>query len=100
MGWDWLYIRNRLHFPQQILFRGLGLALHKKQTTRNLTQPILRKHPIILILIEDLPITYRKALSSRFERWDFFEDPHTAELCEVMQCVTRAAVAYLARFAY
>ena len=26
-------------FPQQIVFRGLGLALYRKQTTRNLTQP-------------------------------------------------------------
>ena len=27
-------------FPQQIIFRGLGLVLYRKQTTRNLTQPI------------------------------------------------------------
>ena len=26
-------------FPQQIIFRGLGLILHMKQTIRNLTQP-------------------------------------------------------------
>ena len=25
-------------FPQQIIFRGLGLVLYRKQTTRNLTQ--------------------------------------------------------------
>ena len=34
-------------FPQHISFRGLGLALYRKQTTRNLTQPIIiRKHPV------------------------------------------------------
>ena len=26
-------------FPQQIIFRGLGLVLYRKQTTRSLTQP-------------------------------------------------------------
>ena len=32
-------------FPQQIIFRGLGLVLYRNRTTRNLTQPkIVRKH--------------------------------------------------------
>ena len=30
-------------FPHQIIFRGLGLVLYRKQTTRTLTQPDSRK---------------------------------------------------------
>ena len=32
-------------FPQQIFFRGLGMVLCRKQTTRNPSLPSLRKHP-------------------------------------------------------
>ena len=38
-------------FPQQIIFRGLGLVLYRKQTTRNLTNQILGKHPVVLLYI-------------------------------------------------
>ena len=33
-------------FPQQIFFRGLGLVLYRKQTTRNPTQPNSPQTPI------------------------------------------------------
>ena len=35
-------------FPPQIFFRGLGLILHKKQTTKNLTQPSSPHTPTLL----------------------------------------------------
>ena len=34
-------------FPQQIVFRGLGLVLYRKQTTRNLTQPHSAQTPCV-----------------------------------------------------
>ena len=37
-------------FPQQLFFRGLGLVLYRKQTTRNLTHTkFSAKHPFFLV---------------------------------------------------
>ena len=36
-------------FPRQIVFRGLGLVLYRKQTTRNLTQPNSPQTPSCIV---------------------------------------------------
>ena len=35
-------------FPQRIVFRGLGLVLYRKQTTRNLTRPNYPQNTLLL----------------------------------------------------